>query len=260
MSIAIVVLTHDRVELLRRCVENVLVRASDATREIVVWNNASTDGTAAYLASLRDSRIKVVDHDRNIGQNGYAEAFKLTSQPYLVEVDDDVVDAPDGWDRILLDAFRRLPEIGFLAADLEDHPDDRATHDRYCVHEYREYELNGYRLLDGPTGGWCAITSRELYDRVGGMPQQTRRSYFLEDAAYIDRIRKHGYGRAILHDLHVVHAGDRDVSEGTAGKVAFFARERRAQRRKDAVKRALVTLPYVRTANAKYGWFVEPGS
>ena len=48
--ISIVVLTHDRVDLLRKCVENVLARTSDATREIVIWNNASTDGTAEFLA------------------------------------------------------------------------------------------------------------------------------------------------------------------------------------------------------------------
>src|SRR4249920_950957 len=48
-GIAIVVLTHNRVELLRKCVENVLLRTSDATREIVIWDNASPDATADYL-------------------------------------------------------------------------------------------------------------------------------------------------------------------------------------------------------------------
>ena len=44
-GIAIVVLTHNRVELLRKCVENVLLRTSGETREIVIWDNGSTDGT-----------------------------------------------------------------------------------------------------------------------------------------------------------------------------------------------------------------------
>ena len=78
MSIAIVVLTHNRLELLRECVENVLARTSSETREIVVWDNASTDGTRAFLDSLTDPRIRVVHHPRNIGQNGYAEAFAAT--------------------------------------------------------------------------------------------------------------------------------------------------------------------------------------
>ena len=68
---------------MRKCVENVLARTGEATREIVLWNNASTDGTAAYLASLDDPRITVVDHETNIGQNAYAKAFALTTQPFI---------------------------------------------------------------------------------------------------------------------------------------------------------------------------------
>ena len=71
-GIAVVVLTHNRVHLLRKNVENVLLRTSPATREIVIWNNASTDGTAEYLESLDDPRIRVVRSEKNIGQNAYA--------------------------------------------------------------------------------------------------------------------------------------------------------------------------------------------
>ena len=56
-SIAVVVLTHDRVHLLRQCVENVLGQVSPTTREIVIWNNGSTDGTRAYLDAVDDPRI-----------------------------------------------------------------------------------------------------------------------------------------------------------------------------------------------------------
>ena len=78
-SIAVVVLTHNRVHLLQKCVENVLLRTSDATREIVIWDNASPDATAEYLRSLDDPRIRVVISEKNVGQNGYARAFRLTT-------------------------------------------------------------------------------------------------------------------------------------------------------------------------------------
>ena len=121
-------------ELLRKCVENVLARTSDATREIVIWDNASSDGTAEYLATLSDPRMRVVHHPKNIGQNAYADAFALTTQPFMIELDDDVTDAPQDWDRTLLDAFRKLPHIGFLAANLVDDPHDVAS---YVLHHVR---------------------------------------------------------------------------------------------------------------------------
>ena len=63
----------------------------------MIWDNASSDGTAAYLKSLADARIRVVTSAENIGQNAYAPAFEGTTAPFLIELDDDVVDAPSGW-------------------------------------------------------------------------------------------------------------------------------------------------------------------
>jgi GT2 family glycosyltransferase len=258
MSIAVVVLTHNRLELLRQCVENVLGRTSAETREIVIWDNASTDGTRAFLDSLSDPRIRAVHHARNIGQNAYAQAFATTDSEFMVELDDDVIDAPQDWDLTLRNAFRRLPEIGFLAADLAENPDDRASYDRYHRHRFRAYEVDGIRLLEGPTGGWCAITSRELYDRVGGMPHDPRKTYFLEDAEYIRRIARLGFRRAILDDLHVVHAGG-SLSETAAGeKAEFYTKALRRQARRDAVKRFLLVLPFVSRLNRRFRWFEPP--
>ena len=50
--IAVVVLTHDRVHLLQQCVDNVLARASDRVSEILIWDNASSDGTGEYLSLI----------------------------------------------------------------------------------------------------------------------------------------------------------------------------------------------------------------
>jgi GT2 family glycosyltransferase len=258
MSIAIVVLTNNRLELLRQCVANVLARTSPETREIVVWNNASADGTRAFLDSLTDPRLRVVHHPRNIGQNAYAEAFATTESEFMIELDDDVIDAPQDWDLTLRDAYRRLPEIGFLAADLAENPDDRATYDRYHRHRFRAYEVDGIQLLEGPTGGWCAITSRELYDRVGGMPHDPRKTYFLEDAEYIRRIGQFGFRRAILDDLHVVHAGGSLSETAASDKAAYLTKMRRRQARRDAVKRLLLAIPFVGRLNDRLGWFERP--
>src|SRR5262245_40222160 len=122
--VSVVVLTHNRCHLLRQCVENVLLRTSERTTEIVIWNNASTDDTAAYLDTVTDPRITVVHHPTNIGVNAYARLFPRTAGEYLVEVDDDVIDAPPGWDSTLLDAFEKLPDIGYLAANLAPNEHD----------------------------------------------------------------------------------------------------------------------------------------
>jgi GT2 family glycosyltransferase len=258
-GIAVVVLTHDRQPLLQRCVENVLQRASEQTREIVIWNNASTDSTREYLDSLDDPRIRAVHSERNVGQSGYARGFALTTSPFLVELDDDVTGAPAGWDLILRDAFKRLPSIGFLGADLEDDPNDQASHYRHHVrpHEYTEAVENGIRLFRGPTGGACAITSRDLYDRVGGFPQP-KEVFWSEEAAYIAGIRRLGYGAAVLADLRVHHTGAPYYTAVSQAKLGFYVRRYARWRRRNTAKRALYALPLVERLNTEHRWFEPP--
>jgi GT2 family glycosyltransferase len=257
-GIAVVVLTHNRVVLLQKCVENVLLRTSDATREIVIWDNASTDGTGAYLESLDDPRIRVVRSDENIGQNAYARAFRLTTAPFLVELDDDVVEAPPAWDLTLRDAFVRLPKIGFLAADLENDPHDQASYVRYNVHQYTLVEENGVRLLRGPAGGGCAITSRELNERVGGFRESKKHVFWLEDEAYIKDIEKIGYECAVLADLKVHHTGGPYYSVLPEEKTKYWQQRQAAHARRQAIKRIILRLPFVARLNARYGLFVAP--
>ena len=259
-SIGIVVLTHGRVHLLRQCVENVLGVTSPATQEIVIWNNASTDGTRAYLDSLDDPRIRVVHHGENIGQNAYSPAFELISAAYLVELDDDVVGAPQHWDATMRDALRQLPHVGFLAADLEDDPHDVTSHYRHRVrpHEYVPYEENGVHLLRGPAGGTCAMIPGDLYRRVGGFPQNSKWSFWQEEPAFIEVIKKLGYEPTVLADLRIHHTGGPHYCETPPEKEAFWADYWRTHERRQAIKRIVFRLPLVRRLNARYGWFVAP--
>ena len=98
----------------------------DWVDRVYVVDDRSPDATAEYLRSLDDPRIRVVISEKNVGQNGYARAFRMTTADYFIELDDDVVNAPEHWDAMMLDAFKKLPDVGFLAADLEDDPHDLA--------------------------------------------------------------------------------------------------------------------------------------
>jgi len=260
--IAIVLITHNRAHLLRRCVEDVLARTSSLTRDIVIWDNGSTDGTRAYLASVADSRIRAVHHPENIGMNGYARAVRLTTQPYLVELDDDVVKAPLHWDETLLDAFRRLPRMGYLSAALAYDPNDAASrwirYLREVRNAYVEREEEGLRLLEGPTGGACTITSREIYDRVGGFRERPGSVFYREDADYVRRLRRAGFRTAVLATLEISHAGGDIYSEQSPEKLRHQQREWAWIARKDRVKRILLRMPGFATVNARLRLFDPP--
>lgn len=260
MSIAVVVLTHNRAHLLEKCVANVLNRVSPRTREIVIWNNASTDDTASYLESLDGERFRVVHASTNIGQNAYDRAFATTTADYLIEVDDDIIDAPANWDDILLESFLRLEQFGYLAANLVNNPNDTTARIMYGAnaHLYRVEVINGINVKVGPTGGGCSLTSRKVYDRVGGFGENSKSVFWLEDEAYIRKVMKLGLRAGYLNDLEVLHAGGEYYARSGHEKNAYWSGVHKRTSRKNAMKRRILRLPLARRLNERYEWFVPP--
>jgi len=257
---SVVVLTHNRRHLLQQCVENVLQRASARTAEIVIWNNASADGTAEYLDQVDDPRITIVHHPENIGVNAYKRLFAQATGDYLIEVDDDVISAPPRWDASLIEAYDRLPDVGYLAANLANNPHDITSGVMYGVnaHLYRTETVNDVRIkVDGPIGGWCSLISRELYDRVGGFTEHEN-AFWLEDGVLLDELARLGYRPACLEDVEVVHASGPYYSPTPPEKLAYWRAYSLAAARKDAVKRVLLAVPGVRRLNARHEWFQPP--
>jgi GT2 family glycosyltransferase len=178
----------------------------------------------------------------------------------MVELDDDVVDAPQDWDSALRDAFLALPSVGFLAADLEDDPYDEASNVRHHVrpHLYTADEVNGVQLLRGPTGGGCAMTSRALYERVGGFREHENLVFWLEDEAYIQDIESLGYEAAVLASLRVHHTGGPHYSKPIKEKTEYWRRRNAARARRERIKRILLKIPLLRRLNMRFKWFVAP--
>jgi len=68
-DISVVVATYNRAATLPRAVASVLAE-KDTRFELIVVDDASTDGTRDYLAGLADTRIRVIRAERNLGPSG----------------------------------------------------------------------------------------------------------------------------------------------------------------------------------------------
>lgn len=262
-TISIVVVTLDRLHLLRQCVENVLLRTTRAT-EFIIWDNGSSDGTPEYLQSLADSRFRILLNGENVGLNAYARAFRHATGDYFVEVDDDVIDAPQGWDDAMLHAFRTVPRMGFLASNIVDDGKSTASEIFFRKESHRfvkRQPIQGVSLIDGPVGGYCTMTSREVYEEAGGFPEHDE-LFFREDGEYCAAVRRLGYDAAILADLRVLHASGPAYSippGAAAAKERFYARRDQRRRRRTAIKKLLERIPGVSRLNRRMGLWMPAG-
>jgi hypothetical protein len=169
-------------------------------------------------------RLRVVNSETNLGHNANDHAVALASAPPIIELDDDVIEAPQGWDAALAIAYEAVPKIGYLAADLAHDPNDATSTAMYGKNAglYRSERIAGHQLRQGPVGGWCAITDRALYDRVGGFGQNSNWVFWSEDAHYIKKIAGVGFDAALLASVRVHHAGGTFYSPLLDEKVAWW--------------------------------------
>jgi GT2 family glycosyltransferase len=248
--ISVVVVTCNRPHLLRKCVGNVLARVSELTKQIIVWDNSEDAETKAVLAQLPSDRFTITGCGENIGVNAYARAFKLANQPYFIELDDDVIDAPAEWDAKLLAGYKNLDRAGYLAADMVNDPDSSCAHCRWYdeLHKYTTEMIHGQTYHWGPVGGWCSMTSREVYDRVGGFKQNPRLKFWREDGDYINRVKAIGGRCAIYGDLLVHHASGSKYAPDAAvdaAKEKFYSAHFRSLDRRRRFRDTLIGLPIV---------------
>src|ERR1700722_14168183 len=87
--VTIAIPTFNRVGLLKDCVFSALSQ-SYKRLEVLVSDNTSTDGTAEFLATIPDPRLRVVRQKSNIGLNGNWNACLTAAWgEYIVFVSDD---------------------------------------------------------------------------------------------------------------------------------------------------------------------------
>ncbi len=100
---AVVIVTYNRLALLKECVAACLAQ-SLSFAEILIVDNASTDGTWAWLSALEERQVHAVRMKENLGgAGGFAEALRLaerTDCDWITIIDDDAILRPDFLERI----------------------------------------------------------------------------------------------------------------------------------------------------------------
>jgi GT2 family glycosyltransferase len=203
---SVLLITYNRLRMLRECLGSLLANTHGDNFEIIVWNNASTDGTKEYLDEIAAGHpeMRVVHHPENIGLNAVALLVKLARGYYTVELDDDVLRFPDDWLSKMVYAFKKVPRMGYLAANVVQ--DELTTGEKDPPEAYEAVDHDGVVLEHGPTWGWCTMTSLGVLDRVGNFPRRRGLKWYGEDLDYVRRVRRAGYTAAILRDVVVYHA------------------------------------------------------
>ncbi len=216
----------------RLCLAAVL-RNTAAPFEVVLVDNGSSDGTAAYARALRDPRIRVIRNAKNLGfaravNQGLAEA----RGPYAVWLNNDCV-VTAGWLESLQDTLERSPSIGAVGP---------VTH-RACALQLAEGKAPLPRDLERFAAAWslsrrgqatwahrlegfCLLHRTDLLRRIGFLDERFGLGCY-EDFDWCLRARQAGYELYVAEDVYVAHRG-RAAFDGNRADRKRILRENRA--------------------------------
>lgn len=117
-GIAAVVVTYNRKKLLKECLQS-LINQTYADLDILVIDNASTDGTEQLVNNVKSKQIHYINTGKNLGgaggfQFGIKEAVKR-GYDYLWLMDDDSIPEPSALDN-LVKQRNKINKWGFLSS------------------------------------------------------------------------------------------------------------------------------------------------
>jgi glycosyltransferase involved in cell wall biosynthesis len=109
--ISIVIPTRERIETLRSTLSTALDQKSQRI-EVLVADNASRDGTAEFVRSIVDARLRYVNPARRLSMSANWDFALLHARgAYIVIIGDDDAVVPGAIDRLILDMGRCRSEV-----------------------------------------------------------------------------------------------------------------------------------------------------
>lgn len=180
MKLTVATLVFNSLEQTKVCWGSILATIEDkANTELLIVDNGSTDGTAAWLERFIIPHFpdhRIIRNDENKGViAGINQIWKEAKGDVVACIHNDLLIYERGWDKRVLDLFERRPRCGlagFFGAEGMGHDGGRM----HCHCNFLEAEIHATRdagecrvaMFDGISLIW----RKQMMDEIGGLDTQ----------------------------------------------------------------------------------------
>jgi GT2 family glycosyltransferase/tetratricopeptide (TPR) repeat protein len=207
---SIILVTHNQLDYTQLCLDSIRYRTAEPY-ELIVVDNASTDGTLDYLRP--QEHVRLIANSENRGFPAAANQGILAAKgDALLLLNNDTV-VTTGWLRRLRAALYREPDIGLVGPC-----SNRVSGPQQIPVDYKELKaIDGFawdwaqrhageRVPIDRLVGFCLLFRREVVERIGLLDERFGIGNF-EDDDFCRRAINAGFRAEIAVDAFVHHFG-----------------------------------------------------
>lgn len=222
MDLSIIIVNFNTLDLTKSCIDSVRTHTKGILYEIILVDNASTDGSSEFFSSM--AGITYIQSGENIGF-GRANnlGYKYSSGRYLLMLNSDTIVENDILSR-MVKCFDSQPEdvgcIGSLLVHADRKPSCSFGYYKMWREEFKKkVSIRNTNTIDGEqkeveyVSGADLFIRRNLVDRIGLFDSDFFMYY--EDMELGYRYKKNGFRSLVIKDHGIIHL------EGASSKSSY---------------------------------------
>ena len=212
-KVSVIVLTYNNLALTKACLESLERNTHYPNWELILIDNASTDGTQEFLANYaaHNPHARLIQNESNRGFSASNNQGLLAAGgEYFVILNNDTY-VTEGWIAGLIRHFRQNPNLGLIGPVTNmigneakiDIDYTNMTEMQGAAWEYTSRHP-GVELESAVLAFFCVGMPRRIHEIVGDLDERFGLGGF-EDDDYCNRVRKAGFEIAIAEDVFIHH-------------------------------------------------------
>lgn len=212
MKTSIIILTYNNLNYSKLCIDSIRHFTEEGTYEIIVVDNASTDGTVEWLKQQKD--IKSIFNKSNLGfPKGCNEGIKISDGDNILLLNNDVI-VTKNWLKNLILCLHSSKDIGAVGAVTNSCSYNQTIPTQYHsidemfkfaeIHNISNPDLWEQRIK---LIGFCMAFKKEIVTKIGLLDEQFTPGNY-EDDDYSYRLIKAGYKLMLCKDTFIHHFGN----------------------------------------------------
>lgn len=202
--VSIIVLTFNNLKYSKQCIESLYQHTPISDFELILVDNASNDGTPAWITDLskNNKNVKYILNKENCNfAGGCNQGAKIVSGEYLLFLNNDTI-LTAGWLSLMVECFGRDSKIGIVGnkhlfpnSDIVWHcggviGSDFTPKHIYIGHTNKSPMVNKSREYSFVTGA-CLLIKKNIFENVGGFSESYKNSF--EDVDLCFKVKELGY-------------------------------------------------------------------